>query len=256
MYHFVYKTTLENSNKYYIGRHSSKDLEDGYFGSGKWINSIKDRSKLKKEILEFCNDFTILREREEYHINLHIDDIYCMNFTNTSCGFGSGEYNHNCSPENRKRNSDRLKGLGNPMYGRKHSEETLKKLSERMLGENNIAKRPEVREKISKNVSISRTGSKMSDSGRELIRQKRKIQHETGIRTMHMGGAGELNGMYGKNHTEESKQKMQGKRNFHWITNEVNNKLLSITLEIPVGWRKGRVHSEATKQKIRDNKKK
>lgn len=34
MYHFIYKTTNIRNKKYYIGRHSTTNLHDGYLGSG------------------------------------------------------------------------------------------------------------------------------------------------------------------------------------------------------------------------------
>ena len=56
-YHYIYKITrLDESGRYYIGMHSTDDLEDGYFGSGKLIiRSINKHGKEKhqKEILEF-----------------------------------------------------------------------------------------------------------------------------------------------------------------------------------------------------------
>jgi len=55
MQHFIYKTT-HISGKYYIGRHSTENINDGYLGSGKWVKSIKDKSKLSREILEYCDD--------------------------------------------------------------------------------------------------------------------------------------------------------------------------------------------------------
>ena len=52
MKHFIYKTTHKNG-KYYIGRHSTNNIDDGYIGSGKWPRSIKDKSTLTREILEY-----------------------------------------------------------------------------------------------------------------------------------------------------------------------------------------------------------
>lgn len=35
-YHFVYRTEHEETGEYYIGKHSTADLDDGYLGSGDW----------------------------------------------------------------------------------------------------------------------------------------------------------------------------------------------------------------------------
>ena len=70
MQHFIYKTTC-SSGKYYIGRHSTTNVNDNYFGSGKWIRSIKDKSTLTREILEFCTEET-LKQREEYYLKENV----------------------------------------------------------------------------------------------------------------------------------------------------------------------------------------
>ena len=57
-YHFIYKTTNLLSGKYYIGMHSTDNLDDGYLGSGRRLRySINKYGKEshKREIIEFVN---------------------------------------------------------------------------------------------------------------------------------------------------------------------------------------------------------
>lgn len=81
-YHYIYKITRFDG-KYYIGLHSTDDLEDGYFGSGSYLSrSVKKHGKDKhtKEIVEFLTDRTTLRAREKELVNeVCIADLKCMN---------------------------------------------------------------------------------------------------------------------------------------------------------------------------------
>lgn len=81
-YHYIYKITRDDG-RYYIGMHSSDNLDDGYFGSGKKITrSIKKHGKEKhaKEILEFLPSRKELKAREEEMITEEIrSDPFCMN---------------------------------------------------------------------------------------------------------------------------------------------------------------------------------
>ena len=56
MYYYTYMTTHVNG-KYYVGRHTTKNRNDNYFGSGKWIRSIKDKGDLSRKILNYFNSF-------------------------------------------------------------------------------------------------------------------------------------------------------------------------------------------------------
>lgn len=72
MIHFVYKTTNKVNGKFYIGRHSTNNLDDGYLGSGKHLLlALKKYGKenFKRDILEFCEDFEHLKQMEEYWID-------------------------------------------------------------------------------------------------------------------------------------------------------------------------------------------
>ena len=81
-YHYIYKITRDDG-RYYIGMHSTDNLEDGYFGSGKKITrSIKKHGKErhKKEILEFLSTREALRLREKQLITEDMRaDSLCMN---------------------------------------------------------------------------------------------------------------------------------------------------------------------------------
>jgi len=82
-FHFIYKTTNNLSGKYYIGMHSTDNLEDGYLGSGKRlrysINKYGEENH-SREILEFLDSRKELKRREEEIVNLNeIAKVECMN---------------------------------------------------------------------------------------------------------------------------------------------------------------------------------
>ena len=71
-YFIVYKITNVINNKYYIGRHSTNNLDDNYLGSGKAIlNAIKKYGKenFKKEIIATAMNAQELWELEAKIIN-------------------------------------------------------------------------------------------------------------------------------------------------------------------------------------------
>lgn len=82
-YHFIYKTTNLLSGRYYIGMHSTDNLEDGYLGSGRRLKySINKYGKdnFKREILEFCENREELKQREFKIIDLNeLSKKECIN---------------------------------------------------------------------------------------------------------------------------------------------------------------------------------
>jgi len=83
-YHYIYKI-VRDDGKYYIGMHSTDNLDDGYFGSGvKITRSIKRHGldRHTKVILEFAPTRKELRLREAELVNTHtLSDPNCMNLT-------------------------------------------------------------------------------------------------------------------------------------------------------------------------------
>jgi len=86
MKHFIYKTTHKNG-KYYIGRHSTDNIDDGYMGSGKWPRSIKDKSTLSREILAYADNIEDLKLLEGKYLAEHYGKPNCMNGTADPVGF-------------------------------------------------------------------------------------------------------------------------------------------------------------------------
>lgn len=82
-YHILYKTRNDITNKFYIGIHSTSNLNDGYLGSGKIIRySIKKYGEENHsiKILEFLNSRKELLEKESKIINNELlKDPLCMN---------------------------------------------------------------------------------------------------------------------------------------------------------------------------------
>jgi hypothetical protein len=154
MFYFIYKT-YSSSGLYYYGRHTTENINDGYFGSGKWIRSIKDKSTLKRDIILFCENQEELLKKEEEYITMYINDPKCMNFNENSIGFSSNN-NPNKLLKGSKILSDRVKGEKNGMYGKKHTEEFKDHLRKMNSGENG-----------------SFYGKKHTDEAKEKIRQKK-----------------------------------------------------------------------------------
>jgi len=66
-FHYIYKIT-RNDGKYYIGLHSTDNIDDGYFGSGKRLRySIRKHGKEAhtKEIIEFLPSREELKNEKE-----------------------------------------------------------------------------------------------------------------------------------------------------------------------------------------------
>jgi hypothetical protein len=106
-YHFIYKTTNLLSGKYYIGMHSTDNLEDGYMGSGKRLRRSLNKYGVenhKREILEFLNSREELKKREEEIVNLNeVAKENCMNLkVGGTGGFSTEQQKLNAEKSNRK----------------------------------------------------------------------------------------------------------------------------------------------------------
>ena len=142
-FNYTYITRHING-RFYVGRHSTDNLDDGYKGSGNWVKSILDKSTITTEILEFFDDYTVLKAAEVLLINSVFGTPGCMNYTRKSNGFLPGV---KITEETKRKISESLSGEKNPNYGMtgelspsfgfKHSVETRALWSEQRKGEKN-----------------------------------------------------------------------------------------------------------------------
>ncbi len=166
--HYLYKTTCLITGRWYIGMHSTHNLDDGYMGSGRRLRASLRKYGVDnhiKEILEFFESRELLIEAEKEAITAEmVLDKNCMNLM---CG-GTGGYiseeqqRHRsmCAglkfSEIRKNNPDvdqqyrekhrkiiiesytngtRLKNVGNKSFsGRTHTDETKEKMRKSKKG--------------------------------------------------------------------------------------------------------------------------
>jgi hypothetical protein len=139
-YHYIYKITRFDG-AYYIGMHSTDDLNDGYFGSGKRLwHSVNYHGKEKHsmEILEFLPTRKELIDREKTLVNEGLlQDPKCLNLV------PGGGYEHRApdDPSGAERKSKALKAhysseageltkqrLSEVHTGRKHTNEAKKNM--------------------------------------------------------------------------------------------------------------------------------
>jgi hypothetical protein len=199
VFHIIYKVSHPNG-KYYIGRHTTKNLEDGYLGSGKWVRSLKNKSVLKKEVLQIVETFEELLLAEKTIIADHIDEQMCMNFNDNPVGFGSGKYNPSKKEVNRQKISMRVSGENNPMRIRNgHTEETNDRISQSMMGDKNPFYGKTHNDDTKRMLSLLATGRTQT----EETKQKYRENHKNGLYS-HLDRRANFKG---KEHSDETKEK-------------------------------------------------
>lgn len=202
--HYLYKTTCLVTGRYYIGMHSTANLEDGYMGSGKRLRySIRKYGKENhvKEILEFFDSRELLVEAEKKIVSPDLmQDKNCMNLKEGGTGgFSNNEHMKKCS----NAGNNKIKFL------RLNDIEWKKKESDRRSKEKLGSKNP----RFNKLPTFGFKNKRHSDNTKQLIRLK-----------MLSKGIGQKNSQYGT----------------CWITNGIENKKIKKDSEIPNGWYFGR----------------
>ena len=203
--HYLYKTTCLVTGRYYIGMHSTCNLDDSYMGSGLRLRrSIRKYGvdNHKKEILEFFDtrEELAIREKEVVNFELIKEDM-CMNLV----AGGNGGF---ISVEGYKKGAKKMNEIINKR--KKDDKEFAEKC----------------------NLAVSKS-----------------------LKQRHKEGKIKYNTFSGKNHSDETKQKMSeirkgkgiGESNSQygtcWITMDgINKKIKKEDIEtyLNEGWVKGR----------------
>lgn len=178
-FNYVYLIRNNINKKFYIGKHSTNNLDDGYMGSGRLIKqAIKKYGKenFSKQILCFCDTAEDALLVEEFLVTPYLisrDDCYNANIG----GKGGSVKGRKRSDETKQRISNSLKGntYGRGLKGKAKSEEHRRKISE---------------------ANIRRFST---EEGRKKASECQKGKHDH---------SGEKNPMYNVKHREESKQKI------------------------------------------------
>jgi len=170
-YHYIYKITCNITGKYYIGMHSTSNLDDGYMGSGLHIyRSLKKYGidNHVKEVLEFLSDRSSLSDREREIVNEELlEDSLCMNIAKGG-SYSSGTTGKRYTLESRKkmaeweRTLETRQRMSNAAKGVQKSDEHRKNISEAQKG----TKKPWVNksDKFRANLSARMSGKKLSEA--------------------------------------------------------------------------------------------
>jgi hypothetical protein len=212
MFYTIYKITNMINGKIYIGKHQTKDLNDGYMGSGKHlIRAIKKYGieNFEKEIIFVFNNEDEMNAKEA---ELVTEEFIKEDNNYNLCVGGKGGFSYiNTTP-----------GIRN---GFEHRPEINKELNSRAI-------------KKIKNLHETNSEWKIDFSKSVSNGLKKYFKTNPGTFT-------------NKTHTEETKKKMrkpknQGSKNSQfgtmWITNGQESKKIKKEVDIiPEGWYKGRV---------------
>lgn len=154
MFYTIYKVTNKLNNKFYIGKHKTADLNDGYMGSGNLIKRAIKKYGLEnfsKEILFVFDNEQEMNEKEKelvvvsektYNIALggyggqivlkEGHPLYYSTLAKLRATFSSKEYKNKQSINAKKQHEN--KNIG--MYNKKHSQKT-----KNMMSQNHWSKR-------------------------------------------------------------------------------------------------------------------
>lgn len=212
MYYTIYKITNQVDGKFYIGSHKTKDLNDGYMGSGKYLKHAQEKYGIENFTKEILFVFETSEEMYAKEAELVNEDFLATENTyNLKIG-GHGGFDYLNSTKRNLYGSNGKRGFGGENL--KPSVWTRDDLTEDDI--ENIKRKISntMKSQYASGRPVSFKGKTHSDETKKIISEK-SSEHQSG----------EGNSQYGT----------------MWITDGVVNKKIKKVDKIPAGFRKGAV---------------
>lgn len=211
MFYYLYQITNNLNGKIYVGVHKTKDLDDGYMGSGKIIKRAIEKHGVEnftKEILEHFESKEEMYAREKEVVTeefLLREDVYNLR----RGGFGGFEYIN----KNHKNGSIQGRRLGGKMCVLLHGSplNTPENLGKGAKISKDKGVGSFYNDKLRKLAAIK---ANSIDANLKRVETLRKIGHQRGEKNSQFGSI--------------------------WITNGTENRKISNLDPIPDNWRRGR----------------
>lgn len=186
MYYTIYKVTNQINGKFYIGSHKTKDLNDNYMGSGKYLKHSQEKHGIEnftKEILfvfdtpeeMYAKEAEIVNKdflAEENTYNLKVGGFGGFDYINES-GLNiygmNGKTDNVCDNFRRGRETQQMLRETNPEWGAAVSEKISKSLKGRPGNFTGKTHSDETKRKIGEKNSKSQSGKRNSQYGTRWI---------------------------------------------------------------------------------------
>ena len=204
MYYYVYQITNLVNGKIYIGAHKTKNLDDGYMGSGKILAAAQQKYGLENFQKDILNYFESIEEMFKYESEIvNAEFLLQKNSYNLKQG-GRGGWDH--------------VHIDDSLYALARARGALKSVTERKGIFSEEAERK--RKVYYKTKAAKENQKKASEAARrpEAIAKRKETFKKIG-------------------HSKKEKNSQFGTV---WITDGIENKKIKKDDLLPVGWKKGR----------------
>jgi len=207
MFYTIYKITNKINGKIYIGKHQTKDLNDGYMGSGKHLKRAIARYGIKSFAKEILFQFDNEIEMNDKEVELVTEEFVKEEANYNLCPGGNGGFGY-----------INANGLNVKSFSDKETRQVASK-----LGAKTTNKRLKTDKEFYDSWRESMAGRNSSMLGKTHSAESKKKMSKT--KKINKTGVGSKNSQFGT----------------MWITNGKENKKLKKDDIIPENWRRGRV---------------